>query len=117
MVDFKRIKLAIKLVKRSSENIAPKIGLSGNGLRNAFKKETMTLITYDKLCAELKIHPSFLWDKESDPTDYMYKGKIHEKQYSISEIEKLNREISHLKDSNMKLQSRVIEMMDEKRNK
>jgi hypothetical protein len=117
VLDFKRIITAVKDCKRSSENIAPKIGITPNGLRKAFRNESLTLDTYDKLCRELKLHPLFVWDNSSEPLEYSYKKEPTELNINLSEFRKLNYELNKLKDANMKLQARMIELLEEKKSK
>ncbi len=105
----------MKNASRSSENVASEIGLTPNGLRKTIKNETLTLAVYEKLSLVLKVHPAFVFDKEGDPSDYSFKKNPSEVHISSKEVQKLQQEIKTLKELNMKLQSRLIDLLDERK--
>ena len=115
MVDFNKIISAIKSANRSSEILAREIGVSATGLRKTIKNETITLIVYEKLAKALKIHPCFVFDKQGDTKDYFYKKSPEELQLSFREVEKLHHEIKTLKELNSKLQSRLLDVLDDRK--
>ncbi len=114
MVEFNKIKLAIEAAGTSSEKLATKIEMSGNGLRAAFSKQTLSLVNYLKVCKELKIHPAFIHDKNGGVSEYFYTKKPDELNLAISGIQDLKAEINALKEKLSKLPTRYIDLMETK---
>ncbi len=116
-MDFNKINQLIKESLFTSESLAPKIGMTANGLRKALRNESLSLVKYDQMCKVLKVHPMFIWDLDATHSDYQVKRSNNQLQLTVQEVDKLRTEINQLKDLNIKLQSRLIEMIDNEKKK
>lgn len=115
MINFKRLHAAVKKAGRSWENVGPVIGLTGNGMRYSIKNRSLSLVKYEKLCKEVKVHPAFIFLEIDDLSAMFYKKRISEVDLGSSQIAKLKAENEMLKEQNRKLQTRLIELIDIKK--
>ncbi|MBL0340142.1 MAG: hypothetical protein IPP71_04005 [Bacteroidetes bacterium] len=95
---FRRIKKAIDLTGLSVEKIAAEMHVSGNGLRYALNKQTISLSNFLELCRTIKIHPSFINFQKLEPGNFLLKAKPEE-------VDPLHMEIQRLRRLNVSLES------------